>query len=211
MLEELSLFVYGAFSKGMVLAHHLERYVAQRQPATARGLAFRLPVGYPALVLPSEIDGTLPKSGQLDHVPGELLKIQGPEVLFRLLDELNGFLPLNPQKSLFLKQRTLVETISGQLEECFVYALNPMKLPKNAERIEGGDWPRDFESRPALTRTLSERQAMYVKRLSQCSGREVIPIDMDLYRELLKLELIVDKGRRLALTQLGKEVARFLP
>jgi hypothetical protein len=34
---------------------------------------------------------------------------------------------------------------------------------------------------------------------------------MELYRELMKLELVVDKGRRLALSKLGQEVARYLP
>ncbi len=57
---------------------------------------------------------------------------------------------------------------------------------------------------------LSPRQATYVKRLSQITGREIVPIDLDLYRELLKLEIIIDKGRRLALTKLGKMVAATL-
>ena len=40
---------------------------------------------------------------------------------------------------------------------------------------------------------------------------DIIPIDdLTLYRELMKLELIVDKGRRLALSSLGKEVYNHL-
>lgn len=57
---------------------------------------------------------------------------------------------------------------------------------------------------------LTEKQASYIKRLNHTSGREIIPIDLNLYRELMKLELIVDKGRRLALSKLGKEVAKSL-
>lgn len=208
MGEELSLFVYGAFSRGMVLAHHLERYVTERRPATVRGLIYRMPVGYPALVLPARDASPLVDD---DSVAGELLHVQAPEVVFRLLDELNGYLPLTPQKSMYLKQRTQARMVDGSMRECFVYALNPVKLPKQAERIRGGDWRNDLAQRPTLAHTLTERQSTYIKRLSQCSGREVIPIDMNLYRELLKLELIVDKGRRLALTQLGKDVARYLP
>ncbi len=58
---------------------------------------------------------------------------------------------------------------------------------------------------------LSLRQANYVKKLGQISGRDILPIDLDLYRELMKLGLIIDKGRRLALTDLGKKVAAQLP
>ncbi len=57
---------------------------------------------------------------------------------------------------------------------------------------------------------LSSRQASYVKKLGQISGRDILPIDLDLYRELMKLGLIIDKGRRLALTDLGKKVAAQL-
>jgi hypothetical protein len=58
---------------------------------------------------------------------------------------------------------------------------------------------------------LSSRQANYVKKLGQISGRDILPIDLDLYRELMKLGLIIDKGRRLALTELGKKIAADLP
>ncbi len=207
MVDELSLFVYGAFSKGMVLAHHLDRYVMERRPATVRGFIYRMPVGYPALVLSANREN---QAIEGDLIPGDLIKVQAPEIVFRLLDELNGYLPMNPQKSVYLKQRVNVRTIDGLIQECFVYALNSSKLPNQAERIQGGDWQSDLAQRPTLAQTLTQRQATYIKRLSQCSGREVIPIDMTLYRELLKLELIIDKGRRLALTQLGKDVARYL-
>lgn len=207
MLDELSLFLYGAFSQGMVLAHHFDRYVIERKPAQVKGLVYRLPAGYPAFVAPAS-DGSGHAQVE-DLVPGEIARVQGPELVFRLLDELNGFFPLAPQKSLCVKQRIMAQTHDG-VTECFVYAFNPAKLPKASERIVGGDWRSDLSNRPTLAQTLTEKQATYIKRLSQCSGREVIPIDMTLYRELLKLELIVDKGRRLALTPLGKDVARFL-
>ena len=57
---------------------------------------------------------------------------------------------------------------------------------------------------------LSEKQATYVKRLGKSTSREIVPIDLNLYRELMNLELIVDKGRRLALSKLGLEVYRHL-
>jgi len=61
------------------------------------------------------------------------------------------------------------------------------------------------------SKALNPRQASYVKKLGQITGRDVLPIDLDLYRELMKLGLIIDKGRRLALTELGKRIAAQLP
>ena len=57
---------------------------------------------------------------------------------------------------------------------------------------------------------LTAKHVNYIKKLGTSSGRDVIPIDLDLYRELLKMELIIDKGRRLALSKLGQEVFRYL-
>lgn len=62
----------------------------------------------------------------------------------------------------------------------------------------------------SLTAKLSLEQVLYLRKLSSATGRQVVPINLRLYRELLNLELIVDKGRRLALSKLGHEVIRFL-
>ncbi len=61
-----------------------------------------------------------------------------------------------------------------------------------------------------LKNDLSEKQMDYILRLGKVSGREIVPIDLQLYRELMNLEIIVDKGRRLALSKLGHEIYRFL-
>lgn len=61
-----------------------------------------------------------------------------------------------------------------------------------------------------LTESFWERQKSYVQKLGLTLGREIVPIDLPLYRELMNLELIVDKGRRLALSKLGQEVYRYL-
>ncbi|MNY36180.1 hypothetical protein D3C86_1706530 [compost metagenome] len=80
----------------------------------------------------------------------------------------------------------------------------------NAKIIAGGDWRKSIEEQPVLTAKLTERQVTYIQRLGKTTGREIIPIDLPLYRELMNLELIVDKGRRLALSKLGQEVYRHL-
>lgn len=61
-----------------------------------------------------------------------------------------------------------------------------------------------------LKTDLTEKQKDYILRLGRVSGREIIPIDLPLYRELMNLEIIVDKGRRLALSKLGHEIYRYL-
>lgn len=67
----------------------------------------------------------------------------------------------------------------------------------------------NLEINPKIDK-LSDRQKAYISKLGSCSGREIVPIDIDLYRELMKLEIIVDKGRRLALSKLGHEIFKSL-
>jgi len=214
MQQEMSLFVYGAMSEGLVHYNQIAPYVVNSQPATIKAKAYRLPAGYPALIDVGAVDA--------DEVPGQIVTLQAPDLFYRLLDEFQGFSPLAPEKSLFFKVSTQVKTYvevgvtpngqpnMGEEVAATVYAMNPAKLPKTAQRITNGDWRAALQAAPPLTKHLTERQATYVKKLSQVSGREILPIDLQLYRELMKLELVVDKGRRLALSKLGQEVARYL-
>jgi gamma-glutamylcyclotransferase (GGCT)/AIG2-like uncharacterized protein YtfP len=203
MQSELSLFVYGSFSEGMVHFSKISQYIVEKESAQAFGRVYRLPCGFPAFLTAND--------SQTTKVLGECVKLRAPDLVYKLLDEFHGVSPLVPEKSLHFKQNISVQTRDGMLREAIVYALNPAKLPKNSVHIESGDWQSLLKTEPALSQTLTERQATYIKRLNQSTGREIVPIDLSLYRELMKLELIVDKGRRLALSPLGKEVARFLP
>jgi hypothetical protein len=137
--------------------------------------------------------------------------LHAPELIFKLLDEFHGLSLMAPEKSLHFKENIQVRLANGELVSAWVYSMNPAKLPKVAQRIPRGDWLADLRSHPTLPERLTERQANYIRRLAKSSGREIVPIDLALYRELMKLELVIDKGRRLALTTLGKEVARYLP
>ena len=96
---------------------------------------------------------------------------------------------------------------SGEIDDAQIYFFNPKKLSAKAVRIAGGIWQDSLAENPPLTEQLTEKQKSYVLKLGSIRGREILPInDLPLYRELMKLELIVDKGRRLALSSLGKEV-----
>jgi hypothetical protein len=92
----------------------------------------------------------------------------------------------------------------------WTYLLSPEKVPSNAQLIAEGDWEKALRDQPPLSEKLTDKQKRYVLKLGASSGREIIPIDMTLYRELMSLELIVDKGRRLALSRLGQELYQHL-
>ena len=124
------------------------------------------------------------------RVEGSLIEMDAPEVFFKILDEFHGFQPMQMEKSLYWKQSIEVEMASGDVRSVLAYVLNPKKLPRNAQIIEDGDWRSSLQSQPAVTDTLTSKQTDYVKKLGRSTGR--------------------DKGRRLALTKLGKEVYRFL-
>lgn len=193
------LFVYGSMSEGMVHFSRIQNFISHMEVAAIRASAYRLKVGYPVILEEGE-----------DHVPGQLLTVDAPDLLFNLLDEFHGISTQDAKQSLHYKKEVVAfkadEEISAK-----VYFLNPNKLPIDAQRIPNGDWVNSLKENPALTGQLTEKQISYIQKLGKATGRDIIPInDMALYRELMKLELIVDKGRRLALSRLGQEVYRYL-
>lgn len=193
-------FVYGSMSEGMVHFSKIADFVMSSVPASIKATAYRLKVGFPALL-----------QEERDHVAGHLVELKTSDLLQHLLDEFFGFNKLDPEKSLYSRHKTLVEVEgSSEKTEAWVYFLNPKKLPPTAKLIEGGDWQKSLNEEPLLVNKLTERQTQYIQRLGKSTGREIVPIDLPLYRELMGLELIVDKGRRLALSKLGHEVYRHL-
>ncbi|MEO0336535.1 MAG: gamma-glutamylcyclotransferase family protein [Pseudomonadota bacterium] len=198
MIKQESLFVCGALCEGMVNFEKLKGFVRRVRPALAKGSAVRLPVGYPAICL---------EGG--DAIQGQLLDFEASETLFTILDEFHGFNPNKPEKSLMVK--AVLEVVCDNLQSrASAYVLNPQRTPAKLERIPQGDWVRNLQENPPLTERLSDKQKHYIAKLGASSGREIVPIDLDLYRQLMSLEIVVDKGRRLALTKLGKELYKHL-
>lgn len=193
-------FVYGSLCEGMVHFAKIQNFIESSIFARIQGSAYRLKVGFPALI----------KEGR-DLIPGQLVELKGSELLVGLLDEFFGFNRQDPEKSLYCRDEIEVYP-EGATEpvKAWAYFLSPTKLPMNAVRIPGGDWKKSLEEKPSLIQQLTEKQAGYIQRLGKSVGREIVPIDLALYRELMNLELIVDKGRRLALSKLGQEVFRHL-
>lgn len=192
-------FVYGSLCTGMVHFSKIQAFIESSEPAQIRATAYRLKVGFPVLL----------QQGH-DQVPGFFVELKSSDLLVGLLDEFYGFNALNTDKSLYLREQVTVYFDDGRTAQAATYFLNPKKLPVTAKVIPGGDWKKSLDEAPPVTATLTERQKAYVARLGTSTGREIIPIDLKLYRELMNLELIVDKGRRLALSKLGHEVYRHL-
>jgi len=193
------LFVFGFFSRGMVHFRKIENHIEDERPATVRGAIYRLPSGMP--VLGSE--GT-------QTIAGWVVQLKSPDILMALLDEFHGVHRADPDKGLFLREEVQACLDEGGLEIADAYCINPLRLPRGAKSIEDADWRRSLEQQPPLLAKLTERQRSYILRLGASSGRDIVPIDLGLYRELMHLEIVADKGRRLALTSLGQELYRFL-
>lgn len=193
-------FVYGSFCEGMIHFAKIQNFVESSMFARSKATAYRLKSGFPALV-----------KGGSDLVPGQLITIKSSEILLNLMDEFFGFNPLHPDESLYSRHKVEVYPEgSSESVTAWIYFLNALKLPVNATIIPGGDWMRSMVEQPTLISKLTERQKNYIQKLGRSTGREIVPIDLTLYRELMNLELIVDKGRRLALSSLGQEVYKHL-
>ena len=210
MNQVQNIFVYGSLTEGMVHYGRVQEFVKTIRPATIQAYCYRLPVGYPALIEPEVASVDAAPSAVISDVPGQVLEIEARELVFKILDEFHGFNPIQIEKSLFYKKEVEVLLSEGERLAAHCYFLNPSKLPAQSQALTDGDWMKSLSTQPALPHQLSEAQVTYIKRLGASTGREIVPIDLGLYRELMKLELIVDKGRRLALTKLGKDVYKYL-
>jgi gamma-glutamylcyclotransferase (GGCT)/AIG2-like uncharacterized protein YtfP len=198
VVNQQHLFVYGSMAEGMVHFEKIKSFIISAVAAKARGAIYRLKSGYPVMV----------SEGQ-DLIQGNLLELNSSDFLWHLLDEFYGCNSQDPSKSFYRRGLTDV-WIEGDIKSASVYLTSPEKLPTNAQLIPGGDWQETLKNFPPISERLTDKQKNYVLRLGASSSREIVPIDMTLYRELMTLELIVDKGRRLALSQFGLELYRHL-
>lgn len=206
------VFVYGSLSNGMVHFDKIAGAVQSSESAWIYGAAYQLRVGYPVLLkedLQIRSKDNQPHRQVSQQISGSLVELNSHELVISLLDAFYGFSSLDPSKSLHFRELVRATRLNGDELECWVYYLNPKKLPTTARLIIDGDWESKMRE-PKFTDQLTERQKIYIRRLGAATGREVVPIDLPLYRELMNLELIVDKGRRLALSKFGQEVCRYL-
>ena len=195
-MTTMRFFMIGSWTEGMIHFEKLMPFVVSYEPASINATIYRLPIGFPVLVDQPQ-----------QKIAGQLIELHVDQTLLALLDTFYGVRPNDPQKGLHSRSTVMAKKASGESELAQVYFFNPKKLNSKAELITDADWKKSLTENPPLPLQLSDKQKMYVMKLGAVKGRDIVPInDLTLYRELMKLELIVDKGRRLALSSLGKDV-----
>lgn len=199
-MTTIKFFAIGAWTEGMMHFSKLKPFIVTYESATIQADVYLLPIGFPVL-----------HNDKQYKIEGQLFELTYDAALMALIDTLHGVHPHDPVKGLFFRERVVVQKSSGDQEMAQVYFINPKKLNSKCKKIENGNWAQLSQEQQPLPLQLSERQRHYVMKLGAVKGRDIVPInDLTLYRELMKLELIVDKGRRLALSSLGKEVYNHL-
>jgi gamma-glutamylcyclotransferase (GGCT)/AIG2-like uncharacterized protein YtfP len=109
------LFVYGTLRPGHAPAE-LAHFVAALNPigkGSVRGHLLDLG-DYPGAIL--EQNGA--------SIPGTVFEIPSGTTLLSRLDAYEEFYPSNPEKSLFLRERTNVKMEDGSTRECWIYTYN---------------------------------------------------------------------------------------
>lgn len=199
-MTTIRFFVIGSWSEGMLNFKRLQPFLISVEPASVSGTVYRHPIGFPVL---------LEQGDQL--IRGQILELNLDNTLLSLLDTFHGVNPKDFNKGLHIRKSVQVINNEGNLTEVSIYFFNPKKINTKMTLISDGTWEDNLKNEPSLIDSLTERQRSYVLKLGEVKGRDIVPInDLTLYRELMKLELIVDKGRRLALSSLGKEVYNHL-
>lgn len=199
-MTTMRFFMIGSWTEGMLHFQKLMPFIVSYEPATIEATAYRLPIGFPVL------------TEEKKHIiHGQLIELKADGTLLALIDTLHGVKASEPVKGLHYRAQVTIKKASGQSDMAEVYFYNPKKLTAKAALIADGLWKKSLEEEQPLPLQLTEKQKTYVLKLGAVKGRDIVPInDLTLYRELMKLELIVDKGRRLALSSLGKEVYNHL-
>lgn len=200
------LFVVGSLGQGQIHHRLVENFVEKIELARVCGDLYRDRVGFPLLVL-----------GSHRTVKGQLLRFRNfdnsalIDTLWKILNVFHGVNTLDEKKSIHHLRNITALTEVGVPIQTKCYVVNPEKMPRDVLQIESGDWEESISTAPPLPSQLTERQISYLLKLGKSTGRDIVPInDLTLYRELMSMDLIVDKGRRLALSKFGQEVYRYL-
>lgn len=195
-----SFFIYGVYDENQKCHDRFKNFIVKKEKAYTKGSLHVLSCGL----------GLLSPEGN-SLIPGTLVELDMPESYLPILDVLSGYDVAAPKKSFVYRQTITVSPVEAQPLQTQTYCINAEKKIAGIKKLEGEELDAYFgQSKLSLIDKLTERQKTYLQKLAQAKGREIVPVDMALYRELMSLELIVDKGRRLALTRLGSEISLFL-
>lgn len=195
-----SFFLYGVYDEDQQCHSRFKEFIVSKDKGYVKGALYQLNCG---LSLMSTEGSSL--------IPGHFVHMEFPETYLSVLDALCGYDMASPKKCFVTRKPVDVFGLESASQQAQAYCLNGEKKISGLRFIgEEHVQPAMFSHTDSLIDKLTERQKTYIQKLAQARGREIVPVDMALYRELMSLELIVDKGRRLALTKLGSEISLFL-
>lgn len=158
----LRIFVYGTLKRGYGNHQRYCQGFVKAEPATVRGRLYRLPPGYPILVVPEAdilatgssdhaadmelyarlsresctIGAAEPLAGDWQAIAGEMITFDDPLVRLPPLDALENFRPGRPSTYL----RVLVQTEGPSREIVWTYVAPGSAPPADAPRL-GTSWP----------------------------------------------------------------------
>ena len=125
------LFVYGTLRRGLPLYHYLDttraRFVGEGRIV---GRLFDL----------GEYPGATPDPKRFSTVKGEVHELLAPGETLPVLDDVEGYDPKRPERSLFERRATSVTLESGQTLTAWVYFYRRPLL--SATEIPDGDFVR---------------------------------------------------------------------
>lgn len=192
-------FLYGVYLQEDGCLGRFKNFIKTSQQAYAKGSMVRLKSGLSLML----------KEGS-HLIPGQLVELDISENHWPILDALNGYNSSAPLKSLMNRETVELSLTEADSQNAQVYLLNPEMKKHMCSELSQEECLQASDKGIPLLSKLNERHRNYLQRLAIAKGREIVPVDMALYRELMSLELIVDKGRRLALTRVGQEISHFL-
>lgn len=127
MLEDTGkIFVYGTLKIGGSFADIFDEVRISSEEATINGTLFCTESWFPGVVL-----------GKDRIVFGELHEYKEFTKVIEVMDQIEGFEPESPKRSLFIRQKAAVETTHGE-ETATIYTFNGST--KDCEIIEDGVW-----------------------------------------------------------------------
>jgi gamma-glutamylcyclotransferase (GGCT)/AIG2-like uncharacterized protein YtfP len=106
------LFVYGTLRRGCTLHHHLKRLgAAFVATGTVQAELFDL----------GEFPGARKSSKPGKTIEGELYRLHGVQDSLKVLDQVEGFWPRAPQRSMFQRAMTEVALPNGEQRLAWIY------------------------------------------------------------------------------------------
>ena len=129
--SEDRLFVYGTLMQPVGNDRH------QRLEQNARYLGRALFQG--KLFLVDDYPGAIPSPEPSHRVTGELYYLDNPATVFRELDRYEGYVPANPERSLYLRERRQVK-LEDREEPIYAWIYIFNRPTGNLRPISSGDY-----------------------------------------------------------------------